>query len=432
MGVTFIVLGTSVLALLLAGYFAQHYLPPPKPKIVGIDLGTTYSCVGVYHAVSGKVDILEAQDGHQCIPSVVAFSEEGVLVGYKAVAQSEHNPKNTIYDAKRFIGKVFKEEEVQSLQKSYPFKLEADEYGMIRYVISVNNTERHVRPEDIGTTIIGFLRNVAQTNLSSPVTKTVMSVPAEFDQLQRNYTRKAANKAGLDVFRIINEPTAAALAYGLHTKPSLHNVLVIDLGGGTLDVSLLNVQGGMFLTQGMAGNNKLGGQDFNQRLHSYLKSVIEKRYKQPLTDKEDLQTLRLAVEEAKINLTASDNTLLSIHLHSLGKKSLFQEVITRSKFVELNSDLFDKVVEPIQTVLKATHLHPEEIDEVVLVGGSTRIPKVRQLIQEFFNQKPNTQIDPELAVAMGVSVQAGIIGGMWPLTVSAVELPTRVKKIQIN
>lgn len=238
--------------------------------------------------------------------------------------------------------------------------------------------------------------------------------------------------SGLDVFRIINEPTAAALAYGLHTKPSLHNVLVIDLGGGTLDVSLLNVQGGMFLTQGMAGNNKLGGQDFNQRLHSYLKSVIEKRYKQPLTDKEDLQTLRLAVEEAKINLTASDRTFLSIHLHSLGKNSLFQEVITRSKFEELNSDLFDKVVEPIQTVLKATHLHPEEIDEVVLVGGSTRIPKVRQLIQDFFKQKPNTQIDPELAVAMGVSVQAGIIGGMWPLTVSAVELPIRVKKIQIN
>lgn len=237
---------------------------------------------------------------------------------------------------------------------------------------------------------------------------------------------------GLEVFRIINEPTAAALAYGLHTKPSLSNVLVIDLGGGTLDVSLLNVQGGMFLTQGMAGNNILGGEDFNERLHSYLKTVIEKRHKQPLTDKEDLQTLRLAVEDAKINLTASDHTFLSIHLHSLGKNSLFQERITRSKFEELNSDLFSKVIDPIQTVLKATNLPPEEIDEIVLVGGSTRIPKVRQLIHKFFNKKPNTNIDPELAVAMGVSVQAGIIGGMWPLTVSAVELPTRVKKIQIN
>ncbi|XP_071170525.1 heat shock 70 kDa protein 13-like [Mytilus edulis] len=432
MGATFIILGTSILAIFLAGYFAQHYLPPPKPKIVGIDLGTTFSCVGVYHAVSGKVDILEAQDGHKCIPSVVAYSDDGILVGYKAVAQSEHNPGNTIYDAKRFIGKVFGKEELQTLQKTYPFQLEADEHGMIRYVISVNNTEQRVRPEDIGSTIIEFLKNVAVRNLTSPVTKVVMSVPAEFDQLQRNYTRKAANNAGLEVFRIINEPTAAALAYGLHTKPSLSNVLVIDLGGGTLDVSLLNVQGGMFLTQGMAGNNILGGEDFNERLHSYLKTVIEKRHKQPLTDKEDLQTLRLAVEDAKINLTASDHTFLSIHLHSLGKNSLFQERITRSKFEELNSDLFSKVIDPIQTVLKATNLPPEEIDEIVLVGGSTRIPKVRQLIHKFFNKKPNTNIDPELAVAMGVSVQAGIIGGMWPLTVSAVELPTRVKKIQIN
>ncbi|CAG2237215.1 STCH [Mytilus edulis] len=415
MGATFIILGTSILAIFLAGYFAQHYLPPPKPKIVGIDLGTTFSCVGVYHAVSGKVDILEAQDGHKCIPSVVAYSDDGILVGYKAVAQSEHNPGNTIYDAKRFIGKVFGKEELQTLQKTYPFQLEADEHGMIRYVISVNNTEQRVRPEDIGSTIIEFLKNVAVRNLTSPVTKVVMSVPAEFDQLQRNYTRKAANNAGLEVFRIINEPTAAALAYGLHTKPSLSNVL-----------------GGMFLTQGMAGNNILGGEDFNERLHSYLKTVIEKRHKQPLTDKEDLQTLRLAVEDAKINLTASDHTFLSIHLHSLGKNSLFQERITRSKFEELNSDLFSKVIDPIQTVLKATNLPPEEIDEIVLVGGSTRIPKVRQLIHKFFNKKPNTNIDPELAVAMGVSVQAGIIGGMWPLTVSAVELPTRVKKIQIN
>lgn len=234
------------------------------------------------------------------------------------------------------------------------------------------------------------------------------------------------------MFRIINEPTAAALAYGLHTKPSLHNVLVVDLGGGTLDVSLLNVQGGMFLTQGMAGNNKLGGQDFNQRLHSYLKTVIKERFGQTLKDKEDLQTLRLAVEEAKINLTATENTLLSIHLHSLGKNSVFKELVTRTKFEEINADLFKKVLEPIETVLKATHLHPDEIDEVVLVGGSTRIPKVRDHIHKFFGQKPNTNIDPELAVAMGVSVQAGIIGGMWPLTVSAVELPTQVKKIQVS
>lgn len=432
MSSSFIILGTSILAVLLAGYFAQKYLPPPKPKIVGIDLGTTFSCVGVYHAVSGAVDILEAQDGHQCIPSVVAVSEEGFLVGYKAVAQSEHNPKNTIYDAKRFIGKKYTTEELTQAQKRYPFKLEADEYGMVRYVFNVNKTELRMSPEEIGSVIVKFLKNVAERNLTAPVTKCVMSVPAEFDEMQRNYTKKAGSIAGLEVWRVINEPTAAALAYGLHTKPELKTVLVVDLGGGTLDVSLLRVQGGMFLTQGMAGNNRLGGQDFNLRLYNYVKDLLETKFNLQITDKEDLQALRLAVEQVKINVTHHDSSTLKLFLHSLGKHSHIKETITRAKFEELNKDLFVKVLDPIRTVLEATHLEKEDIDEIVLVGGSTRIPMIRNLIREFFGKELNTHVDPELAVAMGVSIQAGIIGGMWPLKVSAVELPNRVVKIQVQ
>lgn len=432
MSSSFIILGTSILAVLLAGYFAQKYLPPPKPKIVGIDLGTTFSCVGVYHAVSGAVDILEAQDGHQCIPSVVAVSEEGFLVGYKAVAQSEHNPKNTIYDAKRFIGKKYTAEELTQAQKRYPFKLEADEYGMVQYVFNVNKTELRMSPEEIGSVIVKFLKNVAERNLTAPVTKCVMSVPAEFDEMQRNYTKKAGSIAGLEVWRVINEPTAAALAYGLHTKPELKTVLVVDLGGGTLDVSLLRVQGGMFLTQGMAGNNRLGGQDFNLRLYNYVKDLLETKFNLQITDKEDLQALRLAVEQVKINVTHYDSSTLKLFLHSLGKHSHIKETITRAKFEELNKDLFVKVLDPIRTVLEATHLEKEDIDEIVLVGGSTRIPMIRNLIREFFGKELNTHVDPELAVAMGVSIQAGIIGGMWPLKVSAVELPNRVVKIQVQ
>ncbi|XP_060551806.1 heat shock 70 kDa protein 13-like [Ruditapes philippinarum] len=435
MGSTFIILGTSVLAVLLAGYWAQRYLPPPKPKIVGIDLGTTFSCVGVYHAVLGTVDILEVQDKHKCIPSVVAFSPTGqVLVGYDAVAQEEHNPDNTLYDAKRFIGKTFTDSEIIQAQKQYPFKLEGDQDGLVHFVVKVNGSSKILYPEDVGAIIISTLREAAANNLSAPVLKAVLSVPAEFDARQRNYTKKAANLAGLEVLRIINEPTAAALAYGLHNKLGLENVIVVDLGGGTLDVSLLNVQGGMFLTQAMAGNNRLGGQDFNQRLMSHLRKVVEQRYGKPLTDREDLQGLLLHVEDLKVNLTREKESEIMLTLHSLTGKDkdiVFSEKITRDLFEDLNSDLFNKVLEPIEIVLKAVDLTIEDIDETILVGGSTRIPKIRELIEVFFKKAPITSEDPDLAVATGVSIQAGILGGMWPLTVSAVELPTRVKKIHV-
>ncbi|XP_005098078.1 heat shock 70 kDa protein 13 [Aplysia californica] len=431
MSSSFIIIGTSILALLLAGYFAQKYLPPPPPKVVGIDLGTTYSCIGMYHAVSGNVTILETQDGHKCIPSVVAFTEDGVLVGYKAVAQAEHNPFNTLYDAKRFIGKKFTDEELKEAQKQYAFKLQADPLGMVTFLIEVNGTQNAVAPEEVGYYIISELARAAERNLSARVKRVVMSVPAEFDDMQRNYTIKSGSLADLDVLRLINEPTAAAMAYGLHKKTSPHNILVVDLGGGTLDVSLLNVQGGMFLTQAMAGNNHLGGQDFNQRLMNHLLGVISSRYGLSLKDKEDIQGLRLKVEEAKLNLTSQQEVLISLTLHSLDNV-VFSEKISRTQFEKLNADLFEKVLIPINRVLESTELLPEDVDEIVLVGGSTRIPKVIEMVSEHMGKRPNTHIDPELAVVTGVSVQAGILGGMWPLTVSAVELPSRVKKMRVH
>lgn len=429
-----IILG-SVFALVVAGYIAQSRLPPPKPKIVGIDLGTTYSCVGVYQAITGHVDILMDENGRKVIPSIVAFTEKEVIVGHRALAQAEINPKSTIYDAKRFIGKKFTKEELLKVNQLYQFDVTLDEKGNPFFVIGTHNRTR-ISPMEIGGYIVGELKRIAEKNLSSNIDKAVMSVPAEFDMKQRNATIKAANLAGIKVLRVINEPTAAALAYGLHKKDGVKNVMVVDLGGGTLDVSLLNIQGGMFVTMAMAGNNRLGGQDFNNRFMNYLLSLIKDRFNKELTNSEDIQRLRQEVETAKINLTSSSEAIIHVKLPSLnqGKKiPIFEELVSRHTFEKINEDLFLKVLQPIKRVLQEVNYPKHVVDEVVLVGGSTRIPKIRQLIQEFFDGKPpNVSIDPELAVASGVAIQAGIIGGMWPLQVSAIEIFNHVKKVHVD
>ncbi|GCB77055.1 hypothetical protein scyTo_0019959 [Scyliorhinus torazame] len=253
--------------------------------------------------------------------------------------------------------------------------------------------------------------------------------------------------AGLDILRVINEPTAAAMAYGLH-KVDVFNVLVVDLGGGTLDVSLLNKQGGMFLTRAMAGNNQLGGQDFNQRLLQFLFKQIYRRYRTLPTQKQDVHHLRQAVEVAKLNLTLYDSVQIRVPLsltdprHSSegggedsggGSTVLFEETVTRDLFEGLNRDLFDKILQPVEDVLSRGHLGRYEVDEIVLVGGSTRIPRIRQVIREFFGKEPNTSVDPDLAVVIGVAIQAGIMGGSWPLQVSALEIPNRhFQKVNFN
>ncbi|XP_059824944.1 heat shock 70 kDa protein 13 [Hypanus sabinus] len=434
------ILGSSILALLLAGYLAQQYLPPPKPKVIGVDLGTTYCSVGVFQPGTGKVEVIADKVGRRSLPSVVSFTDRGILVGYDAQDLGDTNPLNTVYDAKRFVGKRFTPEELRDESSRYQFKV-LHNNGDAEFSISVNESFR-VTPEYIGSLLLLELKKLAEEHVGLPVSKAVISVPADFDERQRNYTVKAAQMAGLDVLRVISEPTAAAMAYGLH-KADVFNVLVVDLGGGTLDVSLLNKQGGMFLTRAMAGNNQLGGQDFNQRLLKYLFNQIYQRFGALPSNQRDVHHLRQAVEAVKLNLTLADSALVRIPL-SLpdrgqsgktewggrgeakgGNQVMFEESVTRDLFEELNQDLFEKILDPVKEVLSSGHLDRYDVDEIVLVGGSTRIPRIRQVIHEFFSKEPNTSVDPDLAVVIGVALQAGIMGGSWPLQVSALEIPNR-------
>ncbi|KAJ7402864.1 Heat shock 70 kDa protein 13 [Pitangus sulphuratus] len=466
------VLGSAVLALLLASYLAQQYLPMPTPRVLGIDLGTTYCSVGVFLPGIGEVKVIADENGHNSIPSVVSFTDRGVSVGYDALELADANPQNTIYDAKRFIGKVFTLEELKSESSRYPFKI-FNNNGSAEFSVTVNGTF-HVTPEQIGSQLLLKLKRMAEANLGMPISKAVMSVPAEFDERQRNATIKAANLAGLRVLRVINEPTAAAMAYGLH-KVDVFNVLVVDLGGGTLDVSLLNKMGGMFYTRAMAGNNKLGGQDFNQRLMQYLYDHLRQTYGSLPTRKEEIHRLRQAVEAVKLNLTVHEAATLSVvltlpenrltkalpksqvktnsalkgepsektrDLNSLGDTSevengfvevVFEMEISRKLFETLNEDLFEKILVPIEQVLQDGHVHKAEVDEIVLVGGSTRIPQIRKVIRDFFGKEPNTSVDPDLAVVTGVAIQAGIVAGSWPLQVSAIEIPNKnLRKTNFN
>lgn len=424
-------IGSVILALFLAGYLGQQYLPPPKPKVIGLDLGTTFCSVGVFHPGSGEVEVIADEEGRKSIPSAVSFTTTEVLAGHEAVELADSNPQNTIYDAKRFIGKIFEPEVLEQESARYPFKV-INNNGSAEFEISTNHTFT-VSPEFIGSRLLLKMRKMAERQLDMPIQKAVISVPAEFDERQRNYTIRAANLAGLEILRVINEPTAAAMAYGLH-KVDVFNVLVVDLGGGTLDVSLLNKQGGMFLTRAMAGNNKLGGQDFSQRLLQYTIERAEQEFGVPPTLKEDIHRLRQAVEATKLNLTLQPSVTirvpLHLHIHESADGSaptpvLLQAVITRELFEELNEDLFQKILAPVKTVLAEGRLEKEEVDEIVLVGGSTRIPRIRRLISEYFGKEPNTSVDPDLAVVTGVAIQAGIMGGSWPLQVSAIEIPNR-------
>ncbi|NWX27461.1 HSP13 protein, partial [Notiomystis cincta] len=446
--------GSAVLALLLASYLAQQFLPMPTPRVIGIDLGTTYCSVGVFLPGSGDVKVIADESGHSSIPSVVSFTGTGVHVGYEGLELADANPQNTIYDAKRFIGKVFTSEELQSESGRYPFKI-VNKNGLAEFSVTTNETF-HITPERIGSKLLLKLKQMAEANLGTTISKAVISVPAEFDERQRNSTIRAANLAGLTVLRVINEPTAAAMAYGLH-KADVFNVLVVDLGGGTLDVSLLNKMGGMFITRAMAGNNKLGGQDFNQRLMVYLYDQLRQTYGSLPTQKEEIHRLRQAVEAVKLNLTVHEAATLRVlltlpanwltkelaksqasqnmkGLKDLGDTSkvddnsveiVFETEISRKLFEMLNEDLFEKILVPIEQVLQEGHLHKAEVDEIVLVGGSTRIPKIRRVIRDFFGKEPNTSVDPDLAVVTGVAIQAGILAGSWPLQVSAIEIPNK-------
>ena len=426
-----------IFAVFVTGYIVQSRLPPPKPRIIGIDLGTTFSCVGVYQAVSGNVTVISDEDGKVLIPSVVTFMDSDIFVGNKAVSLSETYPRRTVYDSKRFIGKPLTDDDLVRASSIYPFKMTKDASAKCRYeIISSGKNLSIFYPEDIAAFIIRKLKTAAEKYLHVKVDKAVISVPADFNAAQRNATKEAGRKAGVKVLRIINEPTAAAMAYGLHKKHGIRSVIVVDFGGGTLDVSLLSIQGGMFVTIAMAGNNRLGGQDFNVKMINHLQLQIKKKLGMEITTPADIQKLRAEVESAKINLTYSMSAHIKLDItgeQTNAKQSHFEYDITRELFEDVNSELFVKILEPIKVVLTQGELSPSDIDDIVLVGGSTRIPKVRKVIQEFFGKNLNVAVNPDTAVVTGVSIQAGILGGAWPLQVAAIELPqNNLRKIEIN
>lgn len=377
--------------------------------VIGIDLGTTYSCVGVFQ--NGRVEIVPNQQGNRITPSYVAFTEEGErLVGDAAKNQLTSNPKNTIFDAKRLIGRDWTDKEVQDDRKYLPFTLvEKNAKPFIEVETSVG--KKSLAPEEVSAMVLANMKETAEAFLGHEVTHAVVTVPAYFNDAQRQATKDAGVIAGLNVLRIINEPTAAAIAYGLDKQEGEKNILVFDLGGGTFDVSLLAIDSGVFEVLATSGNTHLGGEDFDQRVIKHFMAIFKKKNDKDLAkDDRAVQKLRREVEKAKRALSSQHQARLEIE--SLYDGIDFSETLTRAKFEELNNDLFKSTLDPVKKVLKDSDLAKNEIDEIVMVGGSTRIPKVQQLVKGLFNGKePNRGINPDEAVAYGAAVQGGILGG---------------------
>ncbi len=377
---------------------------------IGIDLGTTYSCVGVW--MNGKVEIIPNDMGERTTPSYVAFTEEERLVGDAAKNQITKNPANTIFDAKRLIGRKFTDDLVQEDMKLWPFKVQKEESGdRPQICVSYQKQTKKFFAEEISAMVLQKMKKIAEDYLGNKVDDAIITVPAYFNDSQRQATKDAGKISGLNVLRIINEPTAAAIAYGLDKNfKSERNVLIFDLGGGTFDVSLLTLEEGLFEVRATNGHTHLGGEDFDNRLVEYCAGEF-RRKNNSIDLKENpkaLRRVRAACEKAKRTLSASTQATIDIDALIDGKD--FTLVITRAKFEELCMDLFKKCIPPLDNVLKDSKLSKSDIHDVVLVGGSTRIPKVISMVQEYFNGKePNRSINPDEAVAFGAAVQAAVI-----------------------
>ena len=377
--------------------------------VIGIDLGTTYSCVGIFK--NGRVEIIPNELGNRITPSYVAFTDEEKLVGEAAKNQASANPVRTVYVIKRLIGRNFEDKEVQRDKKYVPYKI-VSKSGKPYVSVETPQGVKELSPEEVSAMILIKMKEVAEAYLGKEVKYAVVTVPAYFNDAQRTATKDAGLIAGLDVLRIINEPTAAAIAYGLDKKSGEKNIVVFDLGGGTFDVSLLTIDNGVFEVVATAGDTHLGGEDFDQRLTEHFVKIFKKKNNNVDIKKDPraFQKLKGEVEKAKRDLSSVHQVKVSIE--GLVDGIDFSETITRARFEELCADLFKKTLDPVQTVLDDAGMKKSEIDEVVLVGGSTRIPKVQQLIKDFFNGKePNRGINPDEAVAYGAAVQGGILGG---------------------
>lgn len=377
-------------------------------KAIGIDLGTTYSCVGVFQ--HGKVEIIANDQGARTTPSYVAFTDSERLLGDAAKNQVAMNPSNTIFDAKRLIGRQFNDPAVQSDAKHWPFDI-VNKDGKPKLQVQHKGEAKQFWPEEISSMVLTKMKTTAEAYLGSEVKDAVITVPAYFNDAQRQATKDAGAIAGLNVLRIINEPTAAAIAYGLDKKGQTRekNVLIFDLGGGTFDVSVLSIDDGIFEVKSTAGDTHLGGEDFDNRLVDFFAKEFQRKYKKDITgNKRALRRLRTACERAKRTLSSSAQANLEID--SLFEGIDFYTSITRARFEELCADKFRGTLEPVEKALRDAAMDKSQIDEIVLVGGSTRIPKIQKLLQDFFNGKElNKSINPDEAVAYGAAVQAAIL-----------------------
>jgi L1 cell adhesion molecule like protein len=377
---------------------------------IGIDLGTTYSCVGVWQ--NERVEIIANDQGNRTTPSYISFTDTERLIGDAAKNQSSMNPINTIFDAKRLIGRKFKDPTVQNDIKQWPFKVIEKEDGKPFIQVSYKDEMKEFRPEELSAMILVKMKETAEGFLNEKVKKAVITVPAYFNDAQRQATKDAGVIAGLEVLRIINEPTAAAIAYGLdNIKTGEQTVLIFDLGGGTFDVSLLTIDDGIFEVKATAGDTHLGGEDFDSRIVQHFISEFKRKHKKDIsTNPRCLRRLRTACEKAK--RTLSSTAQASIEIDSLFDGIDFVSSLTRAKFEELNQDLFAKCMEPVEKVLKDAQVSKGNVNQIVLVGGSSRIPKIQEMLSERFNGKElNRSINPDEAVAYGAAVQAALLTG---------------------
>jgi len=378
------------------------------PGAIGIDLGTTYSCVGVWQ--NERVEIIANDQGNRTTPSYVAFTDSERLIGDAAKNQAAMNPCNTVFDAKRLIGRKHSEDTVQKDMKLWPFKVVSKADGKPLIQVDYLGETKTFMPEEISAMVLVKMKETAESFLGKEVKKSVVTVPAYFNDSQRQATKDAGTISGMEILRIINEPTAAAIAYGLDkTEDAEKNILIFDLGGGTFDVTLLTIDGGIFEVKATAGDTHLGGEDFDNRMVNHFCEEFKRKHKKDLTkNQRALRRLRTACERGKRALSSAAQT--SIEIDSLFEGIDFYTSITRARFEELCADQFRSCMKPVEQVLTDSKMDKRTIHEVVLVGGSTRIPKVQALVSDFFGGKElNKSINPDEAVAFGAAVQGAVL-----------------------